>query len=62
VITVPLFDWRKTATVLPAGKTEPCVICHKPTMLLSPRGKPVHKVCAEQWTDRHPRSTSGGAA
>ncbi|MFB9519619.1 hypothetical protein ACFFTU_06650 [Streptomyces cremeus] len=32
---------------------KPCVCCGKPTPLRSDRGKPVHKVCAEQWIDAH---------
>ncbi|MEY9871209.1 hypothetical protein ABH931_000674 [Streptacidiphilus sp. MAP12-33] len=37
--------WSKTA--------EDCVLCDKPTNLRADRGKPVHKVCAEDWNDRH---------
>lgn len=31
---------------------EPCVVCTKPAMLFSPRGKPCHKTCAEKWARR----------
>ncbi|WP_037574600.1 hypothetical protein [Phaeacidiphilus oryzae] len=30
-----------------------CVLCANPTHLRSDRGRPVHKVCAEQWNDAH---------
>lgn len=33
---------------------KPCVLCTKPTPLRSDKGKPVHKVCAENWIDTHP--------
>ncbi|MFK0171148.1 hypothetical protein ACIQU5_20330 [Streptomyces sp. NPDC090306] len=47
-----LLDWRSAKHYDPAGD-KPCVLCAKPTPLRSDRGKPVHKVCAEEWIDRH---------
>ena len=48
-----LLDWRDSRHWSP--KPEPCGVCEKPTNLRSERGKPVHKVCAEQWIDQHPK-------
>lgn len=31
----------------------PCVICHTPAILRSPRGKPCHWTCAVAWTEAH---------
>lgn len=31
----------------------PCVICHRPTILRSPRGKPCHWSCAVAWVNEH---------
>ncbi|MGY1578513.1 hypothetical protein [Streptomyces sp. MN13] len=45
-------DWRSSEHFDHFGD-KPCAICIKPTPLRSDRGKPVHKVCAEQWTDEH---------
>ena len=36
----------------------PCVLCDQPTNLRSDRGKPAHKVCAEQWIDQHTTTTA----
>ncbi|WP_411091318.1 hypothetical protein [Streptomyces sp. 049-1] len=47
-----LLDWR-SAKHFDSGGDKPCVLCDKPTPLRSDRGKPVHKVCAEDWIDRH---------
>jgi len=45
-----VLDWR-------AGhNTEfprPCVLCGRPTTLVSPRGKHCHKTCAEAWTEQY---------
>jgi hypothetical protein len=48
-----LLNWRSADHYDHTGD-QPCVICTKPTPLRSDRGKPVHKVCAEEWIDRHP--------
>jgi hypothetical protein len=53
VIAVALLDWRSPEHFDHTGD-KPCVICTKPTPLRSDRGKPVHKVCAEDWNDTHP--------
>ena len=55
-----LLNWRDSAHW--SGTDKPCVICHKPTPLLSDRGKPVHKVCAEQWIEDHPGTDTGKPA
>jgi hypothetical protein len=31
----------------------PCVICHQPAILRSPRGKPCHWTCALAWVNEH---------
>jgi hypothetical protein len=31
----------------------PCVICHEPAILRSPRGKPCHWTCALAWVNEH---------
>ncbi|URM91529.1 hypothetical protein LUW75_17840 [Streptomyces sp. MRC013] len=49
-----LLNWRSADHYDHSGD-KPCVICTRPTPLRSDRGKPVHKVCAEQWNDTHPR-------
>ncbi|WP_406201863.1 hypothetical protein OH807_22710 [Kitasatospora sp. NBC_01560] len=46
-------DWRHSRHW--AKKPAPCGICDKPTNLRSDLGKPVHKVCAEEWIDKHPQ-------
>ncbi|WP_162850454.1 hypothetical protein [Streptomyces thermolilacinus] len=47
-----LLNWRSADHYDHTGD-KPCTICAKPTPLRSDRGKPVHKVCAEQWLDTH---------
>lgn len=47
-----LLNWRSAEHYDHTGD-KPCVICARPTPLRSDRGKPVHKVCAEQWNDAH---------
>jgi len=55
-----LLDWRDSKHW--ANDPKPCVICDKPTNLRSDRAKPVHKVCAEDWIERHtpPATPEGG--
>ncbi|MFD7942372.1 hypothetical protein [Streptomyces sp. NPDC059744] len=48
-----LLNWSSPKHFDPTGD-KPCVLCDKPTPLRSDRGKPVHKVCAEEWIDNHP--------
>lgn len=50
---VALLDWRSSPEHFDHSGDKPCVLCTKPTPLRSAKGKPVHKVCAEQWTDTH---------
>ncbi|MCX5169045.1 hypothetical protein OG616_13560 [Streptomyces antibioticus] len=50
-----LLDWRSPEHFDHSGD-KPCVLCDKPTPLRSDTGKPVHKVCAEQWIDAHTKS------
>ncbi|MGN9807308.1 hypothetical protein [Micromonospora sp. L32] len=47
-----VLDWTRGGG---AGESVPCVICGKPAICRSPAGKPVHKVCAEAWTEQHSR-------
>ncbi|MFG2941751.1 hypothetical protein [Streptomyces sp. NPDC048282] len=49
-----VLDWSSPDHFDPTGD-KPCVICEKPTPLRSDRGKPCHKVCAEEWIDTHTR-------
>ncbi|MFF7367405.1 hypothetical protein [Streptomyces tricolor] len=51
-MTMALLYWRLTEH-FDHGGDKPCVICARPTPLRSDRGKPVHKVCAEEWIDAH---------
>ncbi|EGG49602.1 hypothetical protein SGM_0677 [Streptomyces griseoaurantiacus M045] len=53
-----LLDWRSPEHFDHTGD-KPCVLCDKPTPLRSDNGKPVHKVCAEDWIDRHPQKGDG---
>jgi hypothetical protein len=46
-----VLDWRHTGRV--STTSRPCVICQQPTLLISPRGKPCHKSCAERWITEH---------
>ncbi|MCU7824805.1 hypothetical protein [Kitasatospora sp. DSM 101779] len=46
-----LLNWRDARHW--DNKPAPCGVCERPTNLRSDRGKPVHKVCAETWTDQH---------
>lgn len=50
----PLLDWsdRRHWGDFPA----PCVLCKAPTRLMSDRGKACHKVCAEEWFEKHPEA------
>jgi hypothetical protein len=36
------------------GPPVPCGLCGLPTILRSPSGKAVHKICAESYIDSHP--------
>ncbi|MFG2815293.1 hypothetical protein [Streptomyces sp. NPDC048410] len=47
-----LLDWRSPEHFDRKGD-KPCVLCDKPTPLRSDKGKPVHKVCAEEWINAH---------
>jgi hypothetical protein len=58
VIAVGLLDWRSPEHFDHTGD-KPCVLCDKPTPLRSDNGKPVHKVCAEDWLDGHPPKEDG---
>ena len=51
-----LLDWS-SATHFDHSGDLPCVICGKPTPLRSDRGKPCHKVCAENWLEQHSKVT-----
>lgn len=53
-------DWTKNGPDGAAPRIHPprpCVLCRKPSILLSPRKKvPMHKVCAEGWYEQHPEA------
>ncbi|WP_432161077.1 hypothetical protein [Streptomyces sp. NRRL F-5630] len=59
--TVALLNWR-SAEHYDHNGDKPCAICTKPTPLRSDRGKPVHKVCAEEWIEAHTPKDEGGKA
>jgi hypothetical protein len=59
VTAMAFLDWRDAQHFDHTGD-KPCVLCTKPTPLRSDKGVPVHKVCAEDWLDAHPRQ--GGDA
>jgi hypothetical protein len=53
-------DWSKGGAT-PAdtiyGNARPCIVCGRPTWLLSPSKKvPTHKVCAEEFYRAHPKA------
>ncbi|MFM9369040.1 hypothetical protein [Streptomyces sp. Da 82-17] len=54
----PVLDWTaSTHWDYEAAATDsprPCVLCGKPSLLLSDDGKPCHKACAEDWFEQHP--------
>jgi hypothetical protein len=53
-MTTPIvLDWRH-CRVLDTPRT--CVLCGQPALLLSPRGRPCHKTCAETWHATHPQT------
>ena len=46
-----VLDWSKDGRVGASEQT--CVLCGRPTPLISPAGKPCHKTCAEAWTEQN---------
>lgn len=55
MIAVALLNWQHSEH-FDHKADKPCVCCGRPTPLRSDRGKPVHKVCAENWTAAHTRT------
>lgn len=55
----PILDWTKTGG---AGDPAPCSICGKPAICRSPKGTPVHKVCAEAWLAARQRPSDQAVA
>ena len=53
-----LLNWSSSKHFDSSGD-KPCVLCTKPTPLRSDRGKPVHKVCAENWINTQPSKENG---
>lgn len=53
-----LLNWRSGKHFDHSGD-QLCVLCGGPTPLRSDRGKPVHKVCAEDWIDQHQNTNKG---
>ncbi|MGK5533433.1 hypothetical protein [Streptomyces sp. URMC 129] len=49
----PALDWSDSSHWNPAGLDD-CVLCEGLTPLLSERGEPCHKTCAEDWYAEHP--------
>jgi len=45
--------WPGTGYGPPSQWVAPCVICHQPAILRSPRGKPCHWTCAVAWVNEH---------
>ena len=58
MIRMALLNWSSPRHFDSSGD-KPCVLCTKPTPLRSDRGKPVHKVCAEDWINTHPSKENG---
>lgn len=52
-MTPVVLDWRHRHVL---DTPRPCVLCGQPAFLLSPRGRPCHKTCAEAWHATHPRN------
>ncbi|MFI7025250.1 hypothetical protein ACIBMZ_21300 [Micromonospora sp. NPDC049900] len=52
-------DWTRTGS---AGDPVPCVLCGKPAICRSPKGTPVHKVCAEVWIEQQQTSAPKAVA
>ncbi len=52
-ISPPILDWSDRDQHWD-GFNEPCVLCGRPTPLVSDTGKPTHKACAEAWYEQHP--------
>jgi len=50
---MPLLVWRDSAHFDHRGD-RPCVLCGQDTPLRSHQREPVHKVCAEDWTETNP--------
>ncbi|MFF2378628.1 hypothetical protein ACFVUW_30005 [Streptomyces xiamenensis] len=51
-MSAKLLDWSDSRHWNAAGPA-PCVLCGRPAHLLSSRGKPCHKTCAETWFANH---------
>ena len=45
-----------------AQHVSPCVICHQPVILRSPRGKPCHWTCVVAWVNEHQADEAEGRA
>jgi hypothetical protein len=56
----PALDWKDSKhwdfTAAAMDAPSPCVLCGKPSLLLSDDGKPCHKTCAEAWFEQHPQA------
>lgn len=49
----PILDWSDRKTHWD-DLAYPCVLCKRLTNLVSDKGKPTHKACAEAWYEQHP--------
>jgi len=56
----PVLDWKASThwdyDAAEMDAPRPCVLCGAPSLLLSDRGEPCHKVCAEAWFEQHPKA------
>ncbi|MFD7510005.1 hypothetical protein ACFV5N_11780 [Streptomyces sp. NPDC059853] len=59
-MTSPALDWSDSRHWNPAGPA-PCVLCGRPAHLLSDRGRPCHKTCAEGWLAARAAAPDSGA-
>lgn len=56
----PVLDWKSGEhwdyDAAEMGAPQPCVLCGTPSLLLSDKGEPCHKTCAEAWFEQHPEA------
>ncbi len=51
-----VLDWSKGGSV--AATAQPCAICARPAVMVSPTGAACHKTCAEDWIERKEARTT----
>ncbi|MFI1245018.1 hypothetical protein [Enterococcus casseliflavus] len=56
----PVLDWKASThwdyDAAEMGDPGLCVLCGTPSLLLSDKGEPCHKTCAEAWFEQHPEA------